>query len=60
VLLAKQGNGRSVLRVRTVPRSLAAADKVDHFFEVTLKAGDFEVQKNGLWRVKGPRLVAAS
>ena len=60
VLLAKQGNGRSVLRVRTVPRSLAAADKVDHFFEVTLKVGDFEVQKNGLWRVKGPRLVAAS
>ena len=60
VLLAKQGNGRSVLRLRTVPRSLAAADRVDHFFEVTLKVGDFEVQRNGLWRVKGPRLVAAS
>jgi hypothetical protein len=60
VLLAKQGNGRSVLRLRTVPRDLAAADRVDHFFAVTVKAGQFEVQKNGLWRVKGPRLVAAS
>ena len=45
----------------TIPldrRSFAVWDVVAHDWLV--EAGDFEVQKNGLWRVKGPRLVAAS
>jgi hypothetical protein len=60
VLLAKHGNGHAVLRLRTVPRAFPGADRVDHFVELTVKAGDYQVQTNGLWQVRGTRLVAAS
>ena len=58
VLLARRGNGRSVLRLRTVPGTFANADRSDHFVELTVRVGTYQVTTTGLWRVRGTRLVA--
>jgi hypothetical protein len=56
--LEKRGPRRGVFRLRTVPGSLAAADRVDHFVEVSLHAGTATVTTTPLWHFAGHALVA--
>jgi len=49
--------GRAVIRLRTVPVVLAAADQIDHFAEVAIRAGDAEIAATRLWRFDGTKLV---
>jgi uncharacterized protein DUF3604 len=53
-------SGRVVLRLRTLPTSLAAADRVDHFIEISLHAGSAEITTTPLWRVQGKNLRVKS
>jgi hypothetical protein len=50
--------GRALIRLRTVPVVLDAADPVDHFAEVSIRAGDAEIEATPLWRFDGTKLVA--
>jgi hypothetical protein len=48
---------RAVLRLRTIPLDLAAADRVDHFVELSLRAGT-GITTTPLWHLEhGPSLV---
>jgi hypothetical protein len=58
VRLEQYASGRVVFRLRTVPLALAAADRVDHFVEVALRAGTATVATTSLWRAAGSSLVA--
>jgi hypothetical protein len=58
--LETRGASRAMLRLRTVPLSLAAADRVDHFVEISIRAGTSDVTTTPLWRFDGRKLVAES
>jgi hypothetical protein len=53
-----QRGRKVVLRLRTIPINLAAADHVDHFIEVSLSAGSTAVVATPLWHTYGQSLVA--
>src|SRR5437762_12649074 len=58
-LRLRQRGRRSVFfRLRTVPLGLSAADRVDHFIEVSLRAGTAAVTTTPLWHFDGTSLVA--
>jgi hypothetical protein len=57
VRLQQRGPGRVVFRLRTVPMSLAAADRVDHFVEVSLQTGTTEITTTPFWHWSGRTLV---
>ena len=58
-LRLRQRGRRSVFfQLRTVPLGLSAADRVDHFIEVSLRAGTAAVTTTPLWRFDGTSLVA--
>ncbi len=57
-LRLRQRGRRSVFfRLRTVPLGLSAADRVDHFIEVSLRAGTAAVTTTPLWHFDGKALV---
>jgi uncharacterized protein DUF3604 len=56
--LEQRGPRRVAFRLRTVPVSLAGADRVDHFIEVSITAGTASVTTTPLWHVAGKALVA--
>jgi len=58
VRLEQRGPRRVAFRLRTVPVSLAGADRVDHFIEVSISAGSATVTTTPLWHVAGKALVA--
>jgi hypothetical protein len=56
--LGRHGRRRVVFRLRTVGVGLAAADRADHFMEISLRAGTAAVTTTPFWRVEGRSLVA--
>ena len=56
-LQESSASGAVVLRLRTVPLALAAADRVDHFVEVLVQAGPTEISTTRLWRLGRAGLV---
>jgi len=58
VRLVQRGPRRVAFRLRTVPLGLSAADRVDHFIEVSLRAGTAAVRTTPLWHFDGKSLVA--
>jgi hypothetical protein len=60
VLFESRGNGQAVLKLRTVRRAFPAADRVDHFIELSLQAGTFEITTSPLWQFTGTRLATRS
>jgi len=56
--LQQRAPGRVAFRLRTVPLSLAAADRVDHFLEVSLRAGTADLTTTPLWQWDGRVLMA--
>jgi hypothetical protein len=60
IRLRRNAAGRAVLRLRTVPMSLAAADRVDHFIEVVLQAGSTRISAQPLWQLRRGELLAAN
>ena len=54
----KRGGGRVVVRIKTVPGTLAAADRTDHFVELSLRGGTADVTTTPFWQMAGRRLVA--
>ena len=56
--LEERGPHRVSFRLKTVPLALAAADRVDHFVEVSLHAGSITVTATPLWHVSRNTLVA--
>jgi hypothetical protein len=55
--LKRRGPTRASLRMHTVPMDLSAADPVEHFIEVSLRAGTVDLSATSVWQVKGPALV---
>jgi hypothetical protein len=55
--LEERGPHRVSFRLKTVPLALAAADRVDHFVEVSLHAGSITVTATPLWHVSRNTLV---
>ena len=56
--LQQKSPGRVAFRLRTVPMVLAGADRVDHFVEISLRAGSTEISTTPFWRFNGRTLVA--
>lgn len=58
-LLIDRRSGRAVrVRLRTVPLPMPGADFVDHFMELSLRAGTTAISMTPLWRAEGNRLTA--
>src|SRR5262249_41013900 len=55
--VGRRGPG-TILRLRTDPLDLSTADRVDHFMEISLRAGNTSITTTPLWRVDGSKLVA--
>jgi hypothetical protein len=55
--IQKRGSKRASLRLHTVPIDLSAADRVEHFIEVSLRAGTVDVTATPAWQPKGSALV---
>jgi hypothetical protein len=55
--LGRRGSRSAVLRLRALASSLSAADLVDHFIEVSVRAGTAAITTTPLWRVSGNVLV---
>jgi Protein of unknown function (DUF3604) len=55
--LGPSGPNRTILRLRTIPINLAAADQVDHFIEVSLTGGTAAVVATPLWHFDGKALL---
>ncbi len=55
--LQRRGLDRVMLRLRTVPMVLEAADRVDHFVTVTLRSGTTEITTTPLWHFNGRTLA---
>ena len=53
VRLQESASGATVLRLRTVPLALTAADRVDHFAEILVQAGSTEISTTQLWQFGG-------
>jgi len=60
IRLERRGPRRVAFRLRTVPLALSAADRIDHFVEVSLHAGTATVTTTPLWHVGGKALVASN
>ncbi len=60
VRLDRSPSGALRLRLRTVPMAMPGANFVDHFMEVSLRAGTTEIVATPLWRAVGQRLKAKS
>jgi hypothetical protein len=60
VSFTPRGAGQAVLKLRTIPRTFAAADRVDHFIELSVRAGTFEIRSTPLWQFSGKRLATRS
>jgi len=60
VQLDQRAGGATRLRLRTVPLPLPGADFVDHFMEVSVRAGTTEIVSTPLWRAKGGKLRVSS
>jgi hypothetical protein len=60
VRLDQRAGGATRLRLRTVPLAFSGADFVDHFMEVSLRAGTTQIVTTPLWRAKGGRLQTRS
>jgi hypothetical protein len=56
--LRQRARGRVALRLQTIPLSLAAADRSDHFVELTIQAGTTSITTTPLWRFDGRSLAA--
>jgi hypothetical protein len=50
-------NQEGLLRLATVRRNLASADRTDHMVEVELSVGTYRVSHPRLWRLRGSRLT---
>ena len=55
--LRRRGRRSVFFRLRTVPLGLSAADRLDHFIEVSLRAGTAAVTTTPLWHFDGTSLV---
>ena len=55
--LKQRGSGRAIFRLRSVSAGLEAADRVDHFMEVSLRSGNAVITATPLWELKSARLV---
>src|SRR5439155_1300624 len=55
--LRQRGHRSVFFRLRTVPLGLSAADRVDHFIEVSLRADTAAVTTTPLWHFDGTSLV---
>jgi len=53
-------NGQAVLKLRAILRAVPAADRVDHFIELSVQAGTFEIKATPLWQFSGARLATRS
>ena len=60
VRLQLRGDGQAILMLRTVLRAFPAADRVDHFIELSLQAGTFAIKTTPLWQFTGARLATKS
>jgi hypothetical protein len=60
VVLKQQRPDRVVLRLRATRLVLDAADRADHFIEVSLRAGTTEISATPLWRFEGKALTTRS
>ena len=60
IRLQQRAPGRATLRLRTVPMSLAGADRVDHFIEISLRTGNTEITTTPFWQANGLKLVTQS
>jgi Protein of unknown function (DUF3604) len=58
--LQRRASGRGALHLQTIPLSLASADRVDHFLEVSIGAGGTDVTTTPLWHFNGQTLVIKS
>jgi Protein of unknown function (DUF3604) len=58
VRLQQRAPGRVVLKLRTVRMTLAAADRADHFVQVSLRTGTTEITTTPLWHFNGRTLAA--
>ena len=56
--LQERAPGRVIFRLRTIPLSLAAADRAIHFIEVSLHAGLADLSTTPVWFFNGNTLVA--
>ena len=54
----RMGGKRAGFRLRTVPLGLPAADRVDHFVEVSVRTSTAAIGTTSLWRFTGSTLVA--
>ena len=52
--------GDATLRLRTLPGSLANADRTDHFMQLTVRAGTAEITTTPLWTATARRLATRS
>ncbi len=57
-LQQRDARGRVVLRLTTVPMSLAAADRVDHFVQISIETGTTVITTTPLWHFTGRTLGA--
>jgi hypothetical protein len=58
ISLQRRGPSQFFFRLRTIPRDLAAADRVDHFIELSLEAGTTTISTTQLWQWNGRALIA--
>jgi hypothetical protein len=54
--LSQRGSKPATLMVRTLPTTLAAADRVDHMVDVEVHVGTFVVEHSRLWTLAGAKL----
>jgi hypothetical protein len=52
-----RSNGGVVVRLKSIPSDFAAADREDHFVEVSLRAGTVNLTTTPWWRMAGNALV---
>ncbi|MGH7789026.1 MAG: DUF3604 domain-containing protein [Candidatus Binatia bacterium] len=55
--LQASSGGSAVLRLRTAPLSLAAADRADHFATLSIEAGPTALSTTRLWQMQGGNLL---
>ncbi len=55
--LEQRGPRSALFRLRTVPLALSAADRVDHFIEISLRAGTAAITTTPLWHFNGRSLL---
>ena len=58
--LESRANGHTVLRLQTVRRPFPNADRVDHFVELSVQAGTFQITTTPLWQFSAGKLATRS